>query len=399
VQTKAGIKARLTFGVAGLLAITLASAAAGEDAREIPDVKTIQELLEIQPQGLSCGWEVRLAFGEPGAEAGPWGLLYCYAKLLKDEGRPPTIGHKRLAPGEQLGPVFFAVEGPGGGGPLKRTGAGEPSIDNEDLFCSEILFAWPGTYTVRVRARDGRLLATRRFDVAKPRPCPWQPFACRREGPRKSKPIYAAGGPGFAAAPAYCGTRGLWGPNSHDVPRLERFPDGLPLPGTIPLREPWTRNPALKDWVMAHRRTPAFPLDLKIKDDQFTITAVANMRDWSDQQMLARWWVNGKAIEPARPEAIPAPQRRGSAGGSRLLRIGIGWPDSLGTVRGGDRLGLQLLYSPQVLHPILKDGEGPRLDPGTFGASAVLVPLLSNRLDFTVTPELMAVRQKNASGP
>lgn len=381
-----------------LVALVLAAlgthAMAGEAAREIPDVKTVNQLVEAQPHGLSGGYEVRLGIGEPGAEAGPWVLLYCYAKRV-EEASQPRPRSKNRPPGERLGPVFYGVEGPGGGVPLKHKGREEPILPREDLFCSVVPMAWPGAYTIRVRSEEGKLLAVRRFDVPKPRPCLWQQFVCAREGPTKDDPLYVAGGPGFAAAPALIGTDGLWGPNSHDTVRLDWFPNGLPLPATVPAVWPWRGR---LDWALSRPEEQLFPLKLRIEAGQFVVGGGHTLPDWSDYQLLSRWWVNGKPVEPAQIDEIPAPGRRTTMHGGNL-KIGFGWPASLRNVQVGDRLGLQVLFSPEMFHPILKDEEGPRLDCSLSLRGTPRMPLLSNRLDFIVTPELMAARQKGAETP
>jgi len=64
----------LLTGLVTMSGVVRAGAAA---VPQIATVRTLEELRQATPHRLTNGWAVRLGLGEPGAEAGPWKLLYC----------------------------------------------------------------------------------------------------------------------------------------------------------------------------------------------------------------------------------------------------------------------------------------------------------------------------------
>jgi hypothetical protein len=79
---------------------------------------------------------------------------------------------------------------------------------------------------------------------------------------------------------------------------------------------------------------------------------------------------------------------------AKEMRVAAGWPDHLGELKAGDKVGLQVLYSPAMARQIPPKnmfaralGALGRQEPG-----AAPVPLLSNRIEFTVTDDLLRAR-------
>ena len=363
-------------------------------AAEIAEVRTLEELRQAEAHRLANGWEVRLGLGEPGDEAGPSRLLYCMAKYV-GEGEP-RIAFKGAFRGRLLGPVFFTLaEDEHARGQM----AMQATAPAEALYGAVLATAWRGNYVVRVRGQEGKVVCRRLIKVVDERPCYWAQFATgRRRLVRKGAAPWvvrrrvAAAMPTFPqAAPLVLLRDGQIA--LHGGPR-----GGMPLPGRIPPGEPWASfltNPEV--WARK-KGEPAHPLQLTLEDDAFVVRSWFRLVTWPDLRLLARWWVEGKPVVPPRTDRIEATSLGRAIAYGRVMKVAFALPDYLGELGVGDRVGLQVLYSPGMVRQLPRTRPAGELlravEPAH--AAAANVPLLSNRLDLVLTRDLLEWQKRRA---
>jgi len=375
-----------------LLAAIVAACSGGE--RTIPDVAALEALEAFEPHRLATGWEVRLGLGEAGADAGPWRLLYCLARYVGDDAKPSFSVDGKVY-GRLLGPVFCTTSGEARAVSQMAMWASAP---REGLFCSLVLVAWEGAYKLRVVSPKGRTLAQRELVVKTPRPCPWQQFARgRRTLAREGEPSCCVRAKAYAACPSFGECASIWPPSDRQVEFAARQ-GGTPLPGRIPLGGPWEELLGAKEVRQLREGERRHPLRLTLDGKAFVVRAGVKMVDWPDLHVLARWWVNGRPVIPKRSEGMEMIQLGRLLSYAREMKVAVGWPDSLGNLGEGDKVGLQVLYSPGMTEQIpRKRADGKLLCAAFAGDEDVArVPLLSNRIDFTITQALLDARSQAA---
>lgn len=346
--------------------------------RQIATITHFDQLRSQRPIRLGDNWEVRLGLGDGGAEAGPWRLVYCLANWT-NKNESPSLAYKGESLGEPLGPVFYRVS-VDGETPLAACARVMFAAENtppEGLYCEMVLTAWQGKYHVEVLSRYDKTIARGTIDVPQPRPLYWQEFA-RQKGTILQSPV--------AARPAFAGTWPLWEDGGRTASQLHRR---CPLPGAIPTPNVWIDYVGRK--ATANREGEVnYPLALSLTDGDFVVRSPVKLVDWPDLHLLARWWVNDHLISPRRPEGISMRQFGRRVSFTKEMRIPFGLPDTLGQLKPGDKIGLQVLYSPAMIEqvPISADSHA-RLHaarPHEFGQAAA--PMTSNRIDFTVTKSM-----------
>ena len=360
----------------GLVAVSGAVRAAAADVPEIAIVRSVEELRQAAPHRLGNGWEIRLGLADGGAEAGPWKLLYCLARWV-GEGEP-RIHIEGAVEGKMLGPVFYTVRMPGRERRALAKMAMAAMAGGEGLYAAVVPVAWRGEFDLDVFAAQGELVARRRLAVKAAEPCYWAQFALGRERlVLKGAAPWVVRREVAAAIPQFSEALSLWPANAkREALRLAE--GGEPLPGQVPSRHP------------AHRLT------LALEDDAFAIRSKVKMVVWGDRRLLARWWVNGKAILPPRPDGVEALRVGRAVTRGKSVRVAFALPGFLGTPRAGDRIGLQVLYSPAMIRPLPKARAEEELLHALADADVrnARVPMLSNRLDFLLTEGLLAWRER-----
>jgi hypothetical protein len=198
----------------------------------------------------------------------------------------------------------------------------------------------------------------------------------------------------WAAAPAFDGLVNLPPPGDLELP----MPDPAKamenqLPGGLPLLGGWDAALAARSADGAAR-----PMDLKLSlaEDRLVIQSTGcQMLDWPDRCVLARWWVNGAPIVPKQsPRSMShAESRQISKTDESIILLTL--PAWLGSLESGDKVGLQVLYSPDE-HELVNDQpyQMEQAIARIHGPGYAPVPLLSNRIDFKVTAEMLAKRSK-----
>ena len=363
------------------LCVALAALAGALWAGERPvallaDVRTLDELRAAPAHRVGNGWEARLGLAGPGAEAGPWKLLFCLARWV-GEGEP-AIHIEGVVQGKMLGPVFYTVRVPG----RERRALAEMAMaamaGREGLYAAVVPVAWQGEFDLEVFGAKGELVARRRLAVKAAEPCYWAQFARGRERlVLKGAAPWVVRREVAAAIPQFSEALSLWPANAkREALRLAE--GGEPLPGQVPSRHP------------AHR------LALALEDDAFVIRSEVKMLVWGDLHLLARWWVNDKAVLPPRPDGMEALQIGRAVTRGKSVRVAFALPGFLGTIRAGDRIGLQVLYSPARIRPLPRARAEEELLHALADADVrnARVPMLSNRLDFVLTEGLLGWQER-----
>ena len=329
----------------------------------IPTIRSLDDLRASPSIPASGGWQVQLGLADGGPGAGPWQLLYCLATYTH-RGFPERISHSGNLPGEPLGPVFYRfTSAKPHTDSLSRASLSSMKLPAQDLlFCDAIPVNQAGEYELAVLTPQAHILARRTITVPADAPCYWHIFAASRgDGP----PEFLAGGRG-AAILAFDGLAHL--------PLVSRLkPEGL-LPGQIPVLAPPPQAEQMRH-----------PLKLSLDNARaFRISSVIPMNDDVELSFLARWWINDAPL-PADTTYTPMIQRARQFRTANDIDVGFGLPPGAKDVRAGDRVSLQLLYSPAGWRPPFG---APMLRAArTAGTN---LPLLSNRLDFVVTPAMLA---------
>ena len=154
------------------------------------------------------------------------------------------------------------------------------------------------------------------------------------------------------------------------------------LPGTIPMNLAWA---TMKESDL--KKAEEHPLKLSLETGKLLISRGGQMlEEMPEDRLLARWWVNGKAV--AAP-AFERPDARAFSGHVKVipeLTVAFGYPSSLGKVKVGDKVALQVMYCPQgfLLSPelMLMHAIAERMNSANF-------PMVSNKIEFVITPEMI----------
>lgn len=140
-----------------------------------------------------------------------------------------------------------------------------------------------------------------------------------------------------------------------------------------------------------HEGETIYGLDVAIEDGTLTVRSEMPMITWPDLHLLARWWVNGRPVRPARPESVRSISLGRLVSTGTEMRVDFRLPKTLGPLKVGDTVGLQLLYSPGMIAQ-LPTFPCPETLASSSPTSTARVPLLSRRLDVRVTEPMLASR-------
>jgi hypothetical protein len=102
--------------------------------------------------------------------------------------------------------------------------------------------------------------------------------------------------------------------------------------------------------------------------------------------MLARWWVNGRPVIPERTDEMEAISIGRRVRYEKLVKVAFGLPYNVQSVKPGDVVGVQVLYSPSFLQTLPKSRGRDQLHDALWAGDpdVAAVPLLSNRIEFVV---------------
>ena len=373
-----------------LLAVVTAAVPSRAEAAEqpalpdLPVVVSMDDLRKVKPIDIGHDWTVRLgvsaadsddADSRPPAE--PWFLVYCLAEHKGPE-REAALPLPAAPGGEPVGPVSVHVdwiEQEGRRAAVQRVLQAPQSFPREACFVYAVAAPWKGRPRVKVDGPDGKPIATATIDIPKPRRTYWQQFArlARRDEVGADVNTLVLDRP-LAATPRFgaAGRSGLHG----DANAL-----GAGADRDIELPSPGGRTDGLR---------------LSLEAGVFTVQCDRKLVDWPDEHLLARWWVNDRAVHAipvADDEAFIAQARARMVGHRNRVAVAFGLPDHAGLLKPGDRVALQLLYAPGG-HDALPDTPLPQQaqrmralhEKGSALADELL---LSNRLEFVMTEDLL----------
>ncbi len=344
-------------------------------AAPIPTVATFADLLKQPPERVG-GWDVRVDVADPGDTLGPAAVLYALADWA-GEGPPTPISENGPHP---LGPLAArwrwekrAVE------VQKRLQQASGHKGRRSLFATTIPLRASGQCRVD--------LCENRSDREADAPPLWAATLVVSESPRPAWGVFAR----------------PTSPTESDGVVADEFYTAVPkIDGTFPILagdpKDATRWAGLLPPLDAADAKDS-PLTLALTDGQFILTSTRPLWDFNaPEQLLARWWVNGR---PVRRDAILiAPQRPLQQSRQVTSRnkaaIGFGLPDHLGPLKPGDEVAVQLLYCPSGL-----ESPGPEmaLMAQRSYPDALTLPTLTNRLTFTMTPDLLASKDHPTTAP
>jgi hypothetical protein len=373
--------------IIAFLWVLACSTACAAEAETIADVRTHDDLRSAPLWTLSDGSRVRVGLSNGGSAAGPWQVLYC---LLEREGKPTTQPVAATQPASrgvvhQLGPLRYSVDWDGAEVlqqirmALQMTQTSLPI-----LYVGAAALDRRGTAHLRIYGPDDRLLAERELRVEKVRPMIWTRFAGRQDRRRMQQQGARREPDGVVA--------------DRPFPAMPRFgAGGAPFAATQPTQP--SRAVSALPAEIADDPAASSPLQLTLEDGVFVLRTddgKAKLRSDVDETALARWWVNGQPIaisKHAIPKRLMLQQsEQRMLARSKQLDVVFGLPDFLGTLRAGDRVAVQVLWCPDGTEimagqhmRVQKLMDMQRSDQWTW-------PVLSNRLEFVVTDDLLVQR-------
>lgn len=394
-------------GLSWLVATVMSPVFAAPPVDEIATVQTLAELWRAKPIQLPDGGEVRLGLAPSGTDGGPWQLLYCLKKQT-DAGTATKRGASREENRESLGPVRYTIELPSHLEGARQAKVArvlaqqfQPAGAGAQLHCGRVVTAYRGKYTVRVYSVADQLLAQKTFEVRSPRLGYWLELA--EAGAMLPSPS--------AAVPSFDGERPMTVPavDPRSLPAMDNLlPEMNLLPGGIP--SAWTNGQELP----ARAGEPKYPLYLSMENGELVIQSVAvDLEDAPVKQaFLARWWLNGQVVLPARDrEAAPLfsqseklQQRQAVRAGTLTeKRLRFTLPRLFESLRNGDRIRLQVLYCSHG-YALLAEAASGLSDERKLSVltGRFLGPWLSNPLEFLVTdadPQSPQVKVRPGSPP
>jgi HEAT repeat protein len=387
-------------------------------------ISTVRELRTVRPITIR-NYDLRVGLGPGGINAGPWKLLYCMVTPLKKPTAigPPRKGRRTLIQiPKDLGPVKFTVDNPASG----RLNGGvkvlfsqiEELVSGVPIYCGTVHTPWEGSYRVCLWSQSSRLLAQRIVRVNGAPVCYWQGFVKRMRGGGKNRADISAEidtNP-QQLFPTYNGQDVLWVFRKDQKVALARRhnakdrPQGIPLPGQLPVDEFYKRQmiPPNTD-----SKKPVELLKVSLgKDGKLEVVLKRLLNDKRlDEVLLARWWVNGRAVKP--PPANLASKAEEMQEMLKAIRdevdpttsIHVNFPSLPPHIKAkaGDLISLQLMYCPGGSETFSVIGRKERFHPERLmelrkvqaSNRGMNIPFLSNRLEFKFTNKMVFDMKRN----
>jgi hypothetical protein len=351
----------------------------------IADVKTLGDLRGLPVIHLENGWDVRIGLKDPDADAGPYRLIYCLASATNTDPR-------QLGDGEfGLGPVSVDLIDQKIAESKKALDVVKSFGKGEKLFCQVLPIGWKDDLLIRVR-QGKRIVLEKQLGKSKHEPFCWTQFSTRQ--PVKSDhPEYVISTSSAAECPSIYGWASIlqtWS-STDSAASPQTPPVDSPLPGDGNLPGKW------RDYFLPNIKSDDV-LVLNIEHDKFTLQAVDDILESSPpSHLLGRWWVNDAPIN-AKPDEEAEAQQEMAALQERTtntdhLEISMGLPLFLGQLKIGDHVGLQVMYAPSVQRIVNR--RMARLHSQMKAAEhSVSVPLVTNRVDFTIDEHLLGLVAK-----
>ena len=290
----------------------------------------------------------------------PWRLVYC---LIADPKIP--VANPQGNPEEWLGPVKVRLAG------AKRAveETGDVSINElahvsgEYFYCTAVSVSAPAKFSIEVldageAGKDGAVLFRTPVEVTTAQPCVWHRLVVAN-GNSESMTANPS-----AARPRYSGmSPGQW---SSDVASDSPL-DGIDVDHPLKLSIDWT-----------------------VADPKLTVTSAEDMIPSAKDHLLARWWVNGAPVVAA-PAGKNLAQNGWRISSGKEMAIPFILPKTLGQLKAGDKLTLQLMYTPAGMKQVDAADAKPAqpLFVPRIVAHPATLPRLSDKLEIVVTDEML----------
>jgi len=338
-------------------------------------VRTWGDLLAQQPLPLASGGSVRLGVSSSEAAAGEPILVYCATRDAKEpSGRVAFEGNL-------LGPLSMTVRPEG---ELERRQlqslmqqiAAEYPDRSWRLYATPVVMCRPGRYVLSLKTLDGKQVAGRKLRCNKSHYHAWMRWGMpeklrqlreREDGYADEGIVTSARGP--AVVPGCNGMSPI-----AMSPIAEASDEGTPNAGKERLGRPLpTLAPKESDL-----------LKLRVVGGDLWLESPRNLDfQAADENLLVRWWVNGKPVAPLDRQAHIL------EGGGLLrklskepfrIHLDLDFDAAQLGAKSGDQLGLQVLYTRFGWQPT--EGEGPLRAFATH--ESMPITLLSNRVEWKV---------------
>jgi type 1 glutamine amidotransferase len=320
---------------------------------EVPDAAAVESQSEIT---LPDGGVVKLGIGPLDPELGPWRMVYCRVEKHGEKAGKSMTGQGNPT---ILGPLVMRYEWVDNARYLMDRGRWITVIPDPPgvpaLYQAAVPLRREGRLRVTIETPDGVTVAVGEYDVKDRHLSSWRAFA---------RAVYdRQGGPDRLITSRWA---------APVIPRVE----GL--------------SSAAVDG-----RTALPTLKLSLEGDVFQIDGDGKLLAESDDCLLARWWVNGEPRIPnGRESQAIIQQGRKVLPPKPMLTVGFGLPVDLSDCTPGDRIGIQVMYSPGGWEYF---DDVKRLELKRMTRRDLLPYAISNRLELAVTPELLAVARKHAA--
>jgi hypothetical protein len=352
-------------------------------AAEIEDVRTLDELRAITPLVTADGWSVRLGLSDGGEAAGPVMVLYCIAERIEPTVRSPaTHAQEQDFDGQRIGPLYFDIDW--GDVRIVRDRHRIKTMERigPALSAATVPLTQTGKARLTVRAQRGEILAERLIVVReRPRPV-WHAFA-RRERVNNTFGFVVAD----RAMPAVIRINGY---TSRDLPDVSGSRDAVTKPSTRPSPLPFD---------VTSEPNAVHAMSLVLEGGAFVVkSSKVTFSNRDQDKLLARWWVNGAAVNSEVMPAQLAMQRTGQVQAADTVSVRFGLPDFLGDLRPGDRVALQLLHSPDGFDPAPSGIMQMQHQMMHAQTEHDQWPMLSNRIEFEITEAMLTEKDHADDG-
>jgi len=318
---------------------------------DIVPVDNVSEMKSLEPIDAGHSWRVQLALTE-GDAAAPWKLLYCRAEWT-DQDRPTRPVPFGRYIGRHLGPVVWTISSEGfreTGPDLNSRPAPPMSIEgNGAVYAATLpLGGFKQGYLQVYSAFDGREMARRCITVDKSSTWLWGRFMEQRT----DKP-FGVSVDFVAACP------------------------GMPAFKPMPVKPTGQSGPSIS---------------LSVKGGFLSLSSDKQILPTRGSRLLARWWLNGRPVSPKTAEEFAVAGDSHTEGLASLLRLPATLPSAVLKARPGDKVGLQVMLSPDRIESPAFNLESSQCISSLDIDGSPAVPLLSNRFDFKVNASIIAQR-------
>jgi hypothetical protein len=342
------------FILALLMLVALIASAMPQPTSQplIADVRTVGDLRAVP--AVQIGAELRVHFGVAESKLGPWMMVYCLA-----ESDGTQLDRRRDDQNEPLGPVSVAWYGEREVAVKKQTSRPAAVIKGPVLFSRTLVANGAGLQHLKILGPAGEEITTREFRFAHPRGTSWGVFKTSHDSVDHE---------GAAACPLISGDFGR---------SLPTLPDGSVDDQAL--------LPGIDD-------RPTGDIELSIRGGAFVVHCGQKMFEWPDDLLLARWWRNGVAID------APYIQPKMLQAGRQIVEtnefvIPFDVPPRLGPVHSGDKVAIQILYSPGATS--LPPPTGAQHYSQLNTVKSADPPRISDRLKFDITDDLVRAARSN----